>query len=105
MKIIEHALVNFVPRRTLIPSFELSLFPRALFGLIHHVHNPRSDWLNQHLCAFALKKSKHVEVAIALRGLCPEFTDNLYDGLYPQMIHFNGVEAVARRMQRLFVSA
>src|SRR5262249_40072253 len=103
VQLVEQMLVRFVPGWTLIGSIELSLLPRTLLGLIHHVHHPCADRLNQHLRTFAFEKGKHVEVAVTFCGLRPKFTDNLYDRFHTEMIDLYGVKPIPSGMQRLFI--
>ena len=79
-------------------------FPRAFFRLVHHVHDPRPNRLHQHLRAFALQEGKHVEVAIALGGLGPEFANDLHHRLDPQAVNFNRAQAFVTIVQHILVS-
>ena len=71
-----------------------------LHHLVNHVHDPRADGLHQHLRAFALQEVEHVEVAVALGGLRPEFAGDLDDGLHAQAVDLDRVEPVAAALQR-----
>ena len=57
--------------------------------LVDHVHDPGADGLHQHLRAFALQEVEHVEVAVALGGLRPEFAGDLDDRLDAQAVDFD----------------
>jgi len=60
-------LLHLIPFRVLVRGIERAAGRGARFGLIHHVHHPGADGLDQHLRAFALQELEHVEVAIGLR--------------------------------------
>src|SRR6266496_529416 len=70
---------------------------------MQHVHDPGADRLHQYLRALALEEHEHVEVAIALGGLGPEFPCNLDDRLHSQTVYFNPVEQIAAALERGYV--
>ena len=46
------------------------------------------------------QEGEHVEVAVALGGLRPEFAGDLHDRLHPEAVDLDAVEAVAHVVQR-----
>ena len=58
-----------------------------LHHLVDHVHDPGADRLHQDLRALPLQEGEHVEVAVALGGLRPEFAGDLDDGLHAEAVH------------------
>ena len=74
-------LVQLPPGGFLVLVFERFLLAPPLFHLIHHVHDPGSNGLDENLSALPFQERKHIEVAVSFRGLRPEFTDDLYDRL------------------------
>ena len=65
-----------------------------------HVHDPGADRLHQNLRPFLLQEVEHVEVAVALGGLRPEFAGDLDDRLHAQAVDIDAVELVAALGQR-----
>src|ERR1700757_297696 len=78
-------------------GFEASL--RAFLCDIHHVRNPGCNWLYQHLSSFSFEKGKHVEVAVALGSLSPEFPRNFDYRFHSKPINLNCIDAIATCMQ------
>ena len=66
-----------------------------LHDLVHQVADPGADGLDHDLRAFFFEEAEHVEVAVALGGLRPEFAGDLDDGL-----HAGAVDAEWRRSGR-----
>ena len=105
IKLVHRMLVELPPGGLLVLLLERPLLAPPLFHLVHHVHDPGGDRFHQHLCAFPFQECKHVEVAVAFGGLRPEFADDLYHGLNPQAIDFNGRKMVVYRLETLLVGA
>ena len=97
-------LVQTPHRRQDRALFQSLLVLGFLDGLVDQVVDPRPDRLDDQLRALALEERKHVEVAVALGGLRPELTGDLDDGLHPQAVHGDRVEAVAYVVQRLNIA-
>src|SRR5215472_16264360 len=68
--------------------------------LVNHVHDPGADGLHQNLRAFLLQEVEHVDVAVALGGLRPEFAGDLDDRLHAQAVDVDTVESVAHLFER-----
>jgi hypothetical protein len=67
--------------------------------LVHEVADPGADGLDDNLRAFLFEEAEHVEVAVALGGLGPEFAGDLDDGLHAGAVDGDGLEAVAHLAQ------
>ena len=59
--------------------------------------------IDQDVSALAFEEGKHVEVAIALGGLRPEFAGDLDDRLYAKPIHFYPADTFAAMAQHITV--
>ena len=71
-----------------------------LHHLVHQVADPGADRLDHHLRAFFFQEAEHVEVAVALGGLRPEFAGDLDDGLHAGAVDGDRGKAVAHFAQR-----
>ncbi len=89
------ARVDFPGGRQDGALFESLVIAIALDYLVDHVGDPGADGLDNHLGALALEELEHIEVAVALGGLGPEFAGDLDDGLDAEAVDFDLVEAVA----------
>ena len=96
-------LVQFPRLHLFVRSIKRSASGGTCLHLVHHVHDPRADGLDQHLRAFALQKLEHVEVAVAFGDLRPELANDLHDGLYPEAVNLDGSDLVMHSLQGVFV--
>src|SRR5664279_4203179 len=103
LQLVHRRLVRLIPLYFLVGSIERPAGGGARLRLVHHVHHPGPDGLDQHLRAFTLQEFEHVEVAIALGDLRPELADDLDHRLHAQAVHLDGGELLANSRQRLFV--
>src|ERR1022692_4366567 len=103
LQLVHRHLAQFIPLYFLVGSVERPAGGSACLGLIHHVHHPGPDRLDQHLLAFTLHKFEHVKVAIAHGDLRPELADDPDYRLHAPAIHLDGSELFADSRQRLFV--
>src|ERR1017187_4005391 len=103
LQLVRRHLMQLVPLYFLIGSIERPAGSGARLRLVHHVHHPGPDRLDQHLRTFTLQEFEHVEVAIALGDLRPELADDLDHRLHAQAVHLDGGELLADSRQRLFV--
>src|SRR5664279_3889884 len=103
LQLVHRRLVRLIPLYFLVGSIERPAGGGARLRLVHHVHHPGPDRLDQHLRAFTLQEFEHVEVAIALGDLRPELADDLDHRLHAQAVHLDGGELLANSRQRLFV--
>ena len=76
--VVREMLFQLVPLRVPVRTIDRPFGNRVRLGLVHQVGNPGGDGLDQHLRAFALQEFEHVEVAVALGGLRPEFAGDLH---------------------------
>ena len=73
----------------------------AFQALCDHVHDPRTDGLDDHFRALPFQEPEHVEVAVTLGGLRPEFTGDFNDRFDAEPIDFDLVESPPHLAQRL----
>ena len=87
--VVSKLFLEFVPLGIFIRLVHRPLRLGMSFSLIHQVRHPGCDRFNDHLRSFAFQELEHVEVAVALGDLRPEFTRDLYYGLHAQAVHFD----------------
>ena len=93
--IIGQLFFQFPPLRISVGTIGGPLGLGVRLGLVQQIGNPSRDRLDQHLCAFPLKKVEHVEVAVALRNLRPELARDFHHWLHFRAIHFDRIEFLA----------
>ena len=70
-----------------------------LLVLVDDVGDEGADILDLHLRPFPLEEAEHIEVAVALCGLRPEFTCDLDDGFDPRAIHLDLTQSLDHLLQ------
>ena len=88
-------LLQLPPLRVAMWAIDRPLRLGMSLGLVQKIGHPSGDWLNHYLRALALQEFKHVEVAIALGNLCPEFTGDLHHGLHLGTVDLDAVHVVS----------
>ena len=101
LEFVGEAFFHLIPFGILVERFGVGTRLRSFFGNVHHVGNPGRNRFDQHLRTFFFKEGKHIEIAVALGSLGPEFTGDFDDRFHPQAVDFDGVNAVATSMQRI----
>ena len=89
------SFLRFVPLGIAMRPVHRPLGDGVGLRLVHQVRNPGGDGLNDDLRAFALQEIEHVEVAVALRDLRPEFTGDFHHRFHLGAIDFDRVHALA----------
>src|SRR4051794_16329369 len=82
---------------------ESALVFGLLDRLVDEVIRPGRHRLYDHLRAFLLEETEHVEVAVSFGRLRPEFAGDLNDWTHAQAIDGNGVELIPNFVERGYV--
>ena len=87
--VVRKVLLELIPLGIPMRAIHRPLRNGVSFRLVHQIRDPGCDWLNQHLCAFALQEVEHVEVAVTLGDLRPELAGDLHHRLHAGAVHFD----------------
>src|SRR5437660_4200037 len=86
--IVREILFQLVPLRVPVGTIDWPLRDRVGLRLVHQIGNPGRNRLNQNLRAFTLEEIEHVEVAVTLGELCPEYAGDHMQRVYEDSISF-----------------